>query len=341
MDAERLGRDRNGVEMNLELYPRPEIDHLEKYAEFCRYELLTGGPDPHLVAVTAMCKPLPKTEQLWRVLCYVALYNVPSAEAVWREWPSERFLREPEAIEPWLDKHWEGLRTRRERRTVKSPARLARCLRAFPDILAGIDAVAFADFEEVWEFALSLPHIGRYAATKITECWWRLGFTEAMCPDIRADGGWSPRSALQLITGEGDPHNNGKKEVAFAEKQAAGLRRMVLNRWDLDLTPYTQEVMLCEYKASYKTRRQYPGRSLDSELMYELALRPYWGERDTEHMRIRGEISPSWALGEIQGWDEPRKVLGRVLVDYGYTWTDSRFDFLATTDFEHPVERMI
>ena len=78
----------------LRKYSVENFNHLEKFEEFCHYETLYGGPDPHMSAALYMSYDAPDEEKLWRIHCYVGLYNVPSAEAVWRVWSGERYLRE-------------------------------------------------------------------------------------------------------------------------------------------------------------------------------------------------------------------------------------------------------
>lgn len=310
--------------------------HLEKFKEFCHYEKLYGGPDPHMCAVIYMCKSVPEIEKLWRVHCYVGLYNVPSAEAVWREWPGECYLRNSERIESWFENHWKGFRLRRERRTVKSPSRLAKYFIGYETVLQELPRLRNADPEEIWQFANSLPHVGRYAATKLLECWHRLGLIENTVCDIRAKGGWSPRSTLAMIAPEmnHDPYDNSEFSVKQADFAVKLLHGHVSN-----ISIFELEVMLCEYKASYKTHRQYPGRSADSELEYERAIEGYWNVGETDHMKTRKVLHPPWVLGEIQGWKGVRKDLGYVLANHGYTWSDSLYDYMKTLDLAKPARR--
>lgn len=310
--------------------------HWTWFAEFCRYERLTGGPDPHMKAVLWLSRSLPFVERLWRVLLYVGVYNVPSAEAIWRHWSGARYLAEPEALEPWLTEHWKGLRLRRERRTVKSPAKLAAYCTGYFDTLTEFSQ--FQSFDDAWTFALSLPHVGRYAATKLTECWHQLGLTTPV-QDIRARGGWSPRATLRMLNPDLNHDEYDDTQVQQAENLARLAHARLRLEFGISLSFFEFEVMLCEYKASYSSKRQYPGRSLDSELSYEAAIRPYWQIAETEHFQARRQLSPAWALGELQGWDGVRDELGHVLSQHGYTWSDSLYQYTATTDFANPVRR--
>lgn len=322
---------------------RGPLDHEKRFVEFCEYELLTGGPDPHMAAAVEIGRPLPRAEALWFVHLYVAFYNVPSAETVWRHWPHDEARADTSGFQGWLVENWWKLAVRRERRTVNSPTKMHRCCAAFfeQEVPGELEALpSSAGFEGLWGFATSLPHVGRYAATKLTEAWYRLGETPHECPDIRAAGGWSPRSTLLLLFGEGDPRDDSPQAVRQAESLAAELRRELGQQRSVHLSPFQLEVLLCEYKESAVTRRQYPGRSLDSELGYERAIREQWpGGGPSLHMAARRALAPSWALGEAQGWAGVRPELGHVLSRFGYTWSDKIYDYRATEDLGNPVRR--
>lgn len=317
------------------------VNHWDKFAEFCRYEMLTGGPDPHMAAVIKMCDGLPMPEKVWRVACYVGVYNVPSAEAIWNHWSGATFLRSnPDAMRLWLDQNIKGLRWRRERRTANSPIKLTDYFSGYARTLDTLGAHYNAPMDLIWDFALSLPRVGRYAATKLVECWQRIGLIHATLTDIRARGGWSPRKTLAMLYPEHvmDEHDDSPPAVALAENLAAQLQDRMLREHNLRISMFDLEVMLCEYKESIGTLRQYPGRSLDSELTYERAVAPYWGTHHTEHLRVRRKLHPSWALGELNGWDGVRKELGTVLALYGYTWTDSLYNYhLSAPNLRQPV----
>lgn len=314
-----------------------KIDHHAKFAEFCFYEKLTGGPDPHLTAVVKMSEDHTVAEALWRVACYVGVYNVPSAEAIWREWPFHAYLKDPDAFRRWLEAHWKGFRLRRERRTVKSPWKLSTYFRGYEQTLRDFDKLCRMDMEQAWSFALSLPHVGRYAATKLMECWYRLGYVPELT-DIRAKGGWSPRKTLAMLYPEYQMNelDDSPQLVALAERLATE-HLAKLRAAGHQISMFEMEVMLCEYKESIGTLRQYPGRSLDSELTYENAISPYWGTTSTEHLRIRSILHPHWSLGELNGWMGVRKELGTVLALYGYTWSDSLYVY--PTDIRNPQRK--
>ena len=86
-----------------------ENPHWKWLYEFAYYEKLTNGPDPHITSTVDICRDLPVKEQVWRTLCYVGPYNVPSGEAIWSHWDHERYEREADKLPEWLEKNWAGI----------------------------------------------------------------------------------------------------------------------------------------------------------------------------------------------------------------------------------------
>lgn len=316
--------------------------HIELYKEFVHYERMTGGPDHHIAVVVDICKDLEPMEQLWRVYLYVGFYTVPSAEAIWRKYSYQQFLDcDKKEFQAWLQHNWEhGFAVRNERRTTNTPPKYMSYLSDFERTAKMVLQMKDWDFDHVWEFALGIKHIGRYFATKLVECWYRLGFTSMRAPDIRAKKGWSPRKGLQLMYADQmlyDPREDTDEAVSEAERFAARLQREHVPH----LNTFNLEVTLCNYKASILTFAQYPGKSLDTELKFEHQIQPYWyiKKGTTANAITRKKLFPEWALGEFAGWRGPREGCLYALADFGYTWTDSLYDYNATTDFEFPVRK--
>lgn len=306
--------------------------HWKYFHEYCKYEKMTGGPDPHITCAAEMCKGLPYREQVWRILVYMGVYNVPTAELLWTEWPSQRYMRHSYDLLAWLENNWRGLEFRRERRTVRSPEKLFAYLSSYDQMCRDLVDLRGAPFEVVWEWTKNLPHVGRYAAIKLTELWYRRGMIAHRIPDLRAKGGWSPREGLGLLVGAEnlpDPKDDSRDAVARTEEMAVEVRHRLYVGYELDLNDYEYEVLLCNYKSSAKTQRHYPGRSLDSELGYEAKIQELWPDRPSpsEHMRVRRRLFPEWALGEIQGWSGVRKELGSMLHNSGVTWSDFLYKY--------------
>jgi hypothetical protein len=332
-------------------------DHWAQLAEFCRWETAVGGPDPHMALVGKLSEHESLAERIWRGGCYIGVYNVPVAQALWTAWPWDAvrgFRVSEEDLTRWLAERWDGIVTRRERRAVRRPEQLARFLCQYAVWAELVPARRWFDgsgpadarerYEAAWVDCQTVYALGRYVALKILEYLRRYCDAPILLPDLRAAGGWSPRAALALLfpdraeslTGGDSEHD---VSVANATAAEAGLRL----RWDfdIDLDTYRLQVLLCDYKQSWAGRRQYPGRSHDSEFVYYDRVAEFWN-LDRSMFDARALLFPAVALGELAGWDAVRDDLGHVLVDHGYTWSDLRFDYLASRDdLAHPVERPV
>ncbi len=330
-----------------------EVDHWKFFSEFCHYEMLAGGPDPHMKVTIRMSEDdgCDWSETAWRGLCYLGVYNVPCAAAIWGEYPWER-ARKAKGFTKWLEKNWKGIVLRRERKCVRSAARLGEYLSSAAAWLRrreGERGWAEEDgpraaYAAGWEDVQTIKYMGRYVAIKFLEYSRRCLGTRAVAHDIRPKGGWSPREALVLLYPEDadrllgdDSEGNCQKANALAQNA-----RLELLEYDIDLDWYNLQVLLCDYKQCYVGRRQFPGRSQDSEMEYDRKIRDYWAWKGgcTPMYSAREAIFPKWALGEKNGWDSVRKELGDCLAVYGYTWSDSLYDYHASSrNLACPVRR--
>jgi len=322
--------------------------HWRQFTEFCEYELATGGPDPHARYVGILAFPHSWKEIVWRGGLYSAVYTAPTAEALWRAWPYERVGRESQGVLlDWLREHWAGLPLRRERRAVRTPEKLARCLWSYHQwmeyqlgpVMAHMALDPYVAYEEMWRAAdRGLYGFGRYALTKLLDYYERYCDVGISMPDIRPVDGWSPRETLQLLSDAvPDAHSNHPAHIQatnqYAVKAKQRLEREVL---DTRIDWFRFEVLLCEYRQSCERERQYPGRSIDSELKYLRAVEGYWlGRVDRERTwdqpsfiwDVRKHIHPRECLGEQNGWDGTRDELGAFLNGSGQTWSDLLWDY--------------
>ena len=321
--------------------------HWDYFAEFIRYEMAVGGPDPHMVLVGHMSEDVSWHERVWHGICYVSVYNTPTAEALWRTWPWAAVVDNRERLEVWLRTHWKGIATRRERRSVRSAEKLAHCLadgaewvqRCEPFFDIG-SPPSLARYETMWNSCQRIYALGRYATIKLLEYFGRYCGLSSRMPDMRARGGWSPREALAMLYPEHASVLTGDDSEAtlrHVDGLAVKGRQFLLEKYGLSLDNFLFQVMLCDYKQSYVGRRQYPGRSHDSELEYARVVSAHFGG-ESDMWATRRRLFPSRALGELSGWSGVRKELGGVLRDFGYTWSDIRFSYLASKDdLAHPV----
>ena len=321
------------------------IDHWYWLAEFCRLERQAGGPDPHMRVVEHLSKGEDAPEKFWRAGCYVALYNVPSAEELWQEFPWQRAARDPNKLVQWIHaKNRKAITTRPERRCVISALKLSTCLVDYTAWLETLNPQHLPKdrhkaYEQLWEELDDVGYMGRYAKFKLLEILERFGVPISL-PDLRPAGGWSPRLTLALLYPNqaqelaGDNRPETLRAVNAAAEQA---QLRLAEQYNVALNLYELEVLLCDYRQL--GRRQFPGHSQDSELKYALKTDAY--RKHPSHLfTARAKLFPHEHLGELQGWiGNGRKELSYTLLQHGYLWSDSLFEYGATTDLANPVRR--
>ncbi len=317
------------------------IDHWASFAEFARFDRLAGGPDSHMATWVEMTADLPAEHRAWAAGLYASVYNVPMAELLLREFPTP--IATAEQALQWLDANWKGVILRRERRRpVGSPKKLAACLAGYAAWAhTTLPRFSAMSYDQLWESLSAVPYIGRYSGMKLLECLRKMGLVSAIIPDLRAAGGWSPREGLALLLPDDAAllvsGGDGAAVASYIHRKAEQVRREVAARYEVVLDEFEFEVFICDYKQAAVTRRQYPGRSLDSELGHRAKLTAYWGDLPTAMFTARRKLFPWWALGEQAGWGAAREDLGPTLVDYGYMWTDSLYQYPHVGDQATPV----
>lgn len=296
-----------------------------RFREFIEFEKAVGGPDPHMAMVIHMSQRESTPEAAWRAGCYIGAYNVPAAQLIWQAWPWPTIAVAPqEHVVDWCRSVW-PIPTRRERRSVRTPEQMGRFLWEYGQWVSSILAHFPDDYEAAWEAADAVYTLGRYVRIKLLEFYRRIGVTDVAMPDVRPRGGWSPREGLALLFPEyGDAL--GRDDAPERLRLTNTLAAVAKDQTGLDY--FELQVFLCEFKASWSSHRQYPGRSHDSELDYFRRI----PDADPSFLTTRREMFPVRSLGELAGWDGPRKDLGHVLADYGYTWSDLRYNYLASKD---------
>lgn len=324
-------------------------EHWKFFAEFVKWETRAGGPDPHLLLAAHLSKDCSLVEKYWRAGCYIAVYNAPFGEAIWRAWSWERFCSEPEALLPWLQENWSKIVTRRERRCVRRPEWMHQYLvsygdwvRRLPEELQELQGLGPEErYEALWEKVLEVNRLGRYVALKLLEFYRVCCDVDAVLPDLRPKGGWSPRQTLgdlwpgnQVVATEDDS----PEVLALANRLTSQTQARLAGDFGLSIDKFKLQVLLCDYKQSWKGRRQYPGRSIDSEQLYAYQAEALWGI-PSETWGARQELFARAHLGELQGWLGPRERAAHALADHHYTWSDLCYDYVLTRDFAQPVAR--
>lgn len=325
-------------------------DYRRLYADFVRYERAAGGPDPHMTLAGALSEGEAPQERAWRLMCYLAAYNVPTGVVLWTEWPWRRVLEETIALEPWIREHWAGLAFRRERRAVRTSTKLAAHLVSCAQFVErGVWFGWSGVYDEAWKDALAVYGTGRYIGIKLLEGLRRFAGAPVVLSDLRARGGSSPREALALLYpthADALLGDDRREHLDRADMCGAWAREELAEQRGLSVTWYELQSTLCEWKQSVIGRSQYPGRAQDSELAHYGRVAGAWNGRLAgpliEILHARARLFPEWALGERNGWDGRRDELGPLLDTYGYTWSDSLYDYQATLqsgDWANPVRR--
>lgn len=336
-------------------------DHLQQFADFCRWDRAAGGPDPHMACVGQICKQQNFTpaQTLWLGALYCAVYNVPTALVLLAKWPTAEAAYADEERTIWLAENWAGIAFRRERKAVRSAIKLGRCIESVAmwcldaqstteawDLSPGADERYELAFDDVTK---NIYGFGRYIGQKFLEYGRRYCAWNVQVQDIRADDGWSPREGLALLMpGYSHMLTSEKNDALTLESinaLADMLREDVLKKHQLTLDYYELQVFLCDYKQSWTGKRQYPGRSQDSELDYFNKIKDHWGKPPGDAtllfqpmFKARVAIFPHKALGEINGWHGVRKKLGKVLSTNGYTWSDLVYSWHRSKDLSKPVK---
>ncbi len=316
-------------------------DHWRFMAEFARWETAAGGPDPHMVLAGEMSKHLPLEERIWRGGCYIAVYNAPFAEPLWTAWPWDRVRKEPKKLRSWLDKNFPKITTRRERRCVRRPDWMEEYLLGYsefalrvPDLIDNAGTRTPEEgFELFWAEALKVPRLGRYVAIKLLEYYRRYCGANLRHPDIRPVGGRSPREMLSYLWPSIDTdvvrYDDSDEAIRKVNSVVSTTQQKLKDDFGVALDMFTLQVVLCDYKQSWKGQRQYPGRSIDSEQGYAREMESKW-EAKSETWAARAQTFPAQCLGELNGWVGVRKPLAELLVRHRYTWSDLLYDYRAS-----------
>lgn len=329
-------------------------DNWKTFSEFLKWEMAVGGPDSHMATVIQMSKDEALDERIWRGFCYVGVYNVPSAEKIWQSWPYELAKDQPEKLDRWIHDFWPGLTTRRERKCVRSPDKMARYFMSVVDWMKrgapgwmDPDSDWEDNYRMAWDDISTIYTMGRYVSIKFLEYGTRSCKFPISLPDLRPKDGWSPREALCLLFPEYDEQLAGEDSpdnLSVANQCAFLAIDRLREEFGVTAGLYQIQTGLCDWKQEWAGRRQFPGRSHDSEIMYHERIQKWW---DTNYamdipssmFRARYEIFPHEVLGELNGWNEVRAELGYVLRDYGYTWSDLIYKYHPGFDLSHPVSR--
>lgn len=326
--------------------------HRDGFVEFCRMKIAVNGPDVHMKMAGVKAEELNLHERMWWLGVYTNLCSTPPAAAIWARWPLERVLDEGNTLEGWLRENWAGIPVRKNRRPVRSPAKLAWGIRSYArwiyDELQS-PVLNWSGYESVWAGVdRGVKFFGRYATIKLLEAFRRYSrFPGLQAPDIRAAGGWSPRKCLAflyptygklLVQG-----GSGRAALEEIHWLAAGERKRVSDALDRDVSFYELEALLCNYRQTF-SGTLYVGRTIDSELDHYRRVAGHFGDDPFlgkfDFFGTRRLVFPKECLGELNGWEGVRKPLFYTYGTYDYIWSDLVYSWAESKDdLAHPVRR--
>jgi hypothetical protein len=327
--------------------------HFDKLTEFTEFKQAIGEPSPHLTVVGYLCKNLPVMDRVWLIGCYAATYCLPTAQVIFNSWKYQDIRDHPDKFKNWLTENWKGIVTRTERRAVRSVPKFYQCITTYIDWmetefprlqkLRGLDPVAM--YDTVWDSVTkNIYSFGRYISIRMIEGLRRYCDIPAQLYDLRSIGGWSPKKCLCYLYP--DDASTMLKDDALGNKITNEIFENLLMQMR-DYLPkldyYVLAAMLCEYKGAYENRHQYVGWTIDQEpLLYDKII-AYWGNTIDTHAlwEARTASFPIQVLGEKgDRWNGTRWDLAKVLRDYGYNWTDMKYNYMKTLesgDFSKPI----
>jgi len=316
--------------------------HENMFVEFCRQEIRSGGPDPHMRMAEDLA--LRSKDPLWFVGVYTAPYVVSTAAAITGEYNRRRAVSYPESLVKWVTANWSHLPIRKERRVNGvGSAKLAEIVSKYGEWLyaGGVEKLEGMDFHAAFK-ALDPPHYGRYFKTKLYEVLRRTlessGHKVRLpeMPDIVPKGGAHPRKALTFFWPDHQYKSDKPEDIEDANSKAEYLKTMLLDR-GVEVDWFVLEVLLCNYRQAVNGG-QYPGRAHDSEYGHYEIVKGRFPQAAADVLACRSRLFPHQYLGEVGGrWQGRRAELGKIMMAHGYVWNDSEYDYAGTTDLAAPA----
>jgi hypothetical protein len=313
--------------------------HRKMFPEFCHYEILGGGPDPHMQMAVHQAKD--SCDPVWFLGgCYIGPYVVSSAEFLAQEWPTAVGVLDDEVgFRRWMEENYRHLEIRRERRAIYGVNRFTDFMLGYAKWCREFNPPG-TSFDDDWKYICTVPMNGRYGSMKLYETLLMAGILKHHWYDIRPHGGPTPREALAWLRPElsGLHKRNDAAAIWSTNMVAQSEKNWLREECDLDLNWFSFEVLLCEYRQNITSQSQYPGRSHDSELGRAIALEAKLPNLRLRMWQDRKDLFPHQPLGELGNrWAGRRDGLGKIATTLNYTWSDMLFDYTQTKDLANPV----
>lgn len=288
-------------------------ENWDLFAEFCRQELATGGPDPQVALMVELSKDTHPQEKMWLAGCYCSHHTVPSAYVVWKHFRPEHVIADETELREFLAKHWDWLPVRPEMRSHRMIEKRLQCLRDFARFAVHKwDLMPALDYNEAWKLSIdSVKYFARYMAIKYLEILHRMDILQWGLTDMRAKSAWSPRIALGMLYPEvnhiiADKGNNTHEAVRITELHANRAVHEMRKR-GVPVSFFQIQVLMCEFREAL-VGGYYPGASHDEELDYiRIAQEAFGPETIKPIFDARRQIFPHSVLGELNGWNGLRQ----------------------------------
>lgn len=236
----------------------------------------------------------PRSEEaIWRTFLYVAVYHLGSAEQLWERFPLPGRIPEDTVLPTGI-----------ERRGMRAPGPLAEHVNAA--VRRGFtgrrwsEMAGLAGWSAARDLMADLPRGGAWSGYKWADLVKHVHGAPIEAPDLGVGGGSETAGPIPgLVRLTGRPWKICAGDV--------GLQRAVLARGRVDGAPFAGldqlETCLCDFNSLVKGT-YYTGNDIDVQLANVRAL-PSW----ETWREARRRSFPDWTLGEVHGWDGPRKAL--------------------------------
>lgn len=285
--------------------------HWSKFTEFVKQETATGGPDPFLDMLVYLSRSHSDRDKVWLAGCYGSHHCASSGYVIFRVWPFNSVLSKPDKFKQWLADNWSYLPIRPEMRSHRMLEKRHKCLWDFAHYSAMWQPkLEPFTYDTLWNHSVAkVKYYARYMAIKYLELLRRMGLHSFQQPDLRAQGAWSPRRTLAMLWPShrilADKENNTKAALDAVEHAATmTVDKLAANGIYVNL--FQLQVLLCEYRESLNGS-YYPGKSIDEDLEYMRVAEKRWPILIKEIYRARKKLFKPETLGELSGWNGPRK----------------------------------
>lgn len=281
------------------------------FADFCKAELATGGPDPQMPLIEELAKEEEDDQiRVWLAGCYGAHHCVASAYAVWGSWDPISVINDYPEFVKWLNNFWLNLPVRPEMRSHRMVEKRATCLWDFANFALGQSWRNWTNYHDMWEGTIqNIRYYNRYMAIKMGEMLRRLVIPHIVLRDMRAKGAWSPRRTLGMLWPEhtyrlNDRDNNDSETIELVENIAARTRNRLMTDYNISVSFFQLQVLLCEFREA-TVGGYYPGASHDEEMDY--MDKAGYSFDMTPIYDARAKLFPHEYLGEKNNWHGLRK----------------------------------